>query len=161
MNLLTVLNDTLSHWSLQDQSIRLEFLVQNSFNIWNILTSHLQRPLLSTLAIAAQSRLGRLMAEVAINRAIKNPVVRHQKARIFAAWAIRVLSPCRVLLESNKPPSSSYLFTSFADEACIYAENAEWYSICHAHNLKHQSEAVNEMLSKDVRLCPFLLLTGL
>ncbi|VDN97190.1 unnamed protein product [Rodentolepis nana] len=150
MDVLTVLNDTLLHWKPEDHSIRLEFLIQNASNLWNALTSHLQKPLLSVLAIGAQSRLGRLMAEVAISHSVKNAMVRRQKARCYAAWAIRILSPCRVLSKDNAPPSPSYLFASFADEACVYAENAEWDSICHAHSLKHQTEAINEMLVKEV-----------
>lgn len=150
MDILTVLNDTLLHWRPEDQSIRLQFLIQNAFNLWNVLTSHLQRPLLSALAIGAQYRLGRLMAEIAISHSVNNAMVRRQKARCYAAWAIRIFSPCRVMLKDNKPPASPYLFSSFADQACVYAENAEWDSICHAHSLKHQTEAVNEMLSKEV-----------
>ncbi|VUZ56756.1 unnamed protein product, partial [Hymenolepis diminuta] len=150
MDILTVLNDTLLHWRPEDQSIRLQFLIENAFNLWNVLTSHLQRPLLSPLAIGAQYRLGRLMAEIAISHSVNNAMVRRQKARCYAAWAIRIFSPCRVMLKDNKPPASPYLFASFADEACVYAENAEWDSICHAHSLKHQTEAVNEMLSKEV-----------
>nr|CDS33347.1 translational activator gcn1 [Hymenolepis microstoma] len=150
MDILTVLNDTLLHWKPEDHSIRLEFLIQNASNLWNVLASHLQKPLLSVLAIGAHSRLGQLMAEVAISHSVKNAMVRRQKARCYAAWTIRILSPCRVMLKDNTPPTPSYLFASFADEACIYAENAEWDSICHAHSVKHQTEAINEMLIKEV-----------
>ncbi|VDK33085.1 unnamed protein product [Taenia asiatica] len=150
MDLLTILNDTLLNANKDSQSTPIEVLLHNSFNLWSLTVHLLQRPLLSPLAIAAHSRLGRLIAEVAMAPTITDVKIRRQKAQNFAAWSIRVLSPPRVCLR-NRPPVSPFLVTSFVDEESIYAENGNWYAICQLSTLREQSEAVTECLRKDIR----------
>lgn len=151
MDLLTILNDTLLSTSKDGQSIPIEFLLRNSFDLWSLTVRLLQRPLLSPLAIAAHSRLGRLIAEVAMAPTITDVKMRQQKAQCFAAWSIRVLSPPRVCLR-NQPPVPPFRVTSFVDEESIYAENGNWHAICQFSTLREQSEAVTECLRKDVSL---------
>ncbi|KAL5971896.1 eIF-2-alpha kinase activator GCN1 [Taenia solium] len=150
MDLLTILNDTLLNANKDSQSTPIEVLLRNSFNLWSLTVHLLQRPLLSPLAIAAHSRLGRLIAEVAMAPTITDVKIRRQKAQHFAAWSIRVISPPRVCLR-NRPPVSPFLVTSFVDEESIYAENGNWHAICQLSTLREQSEAVTECLRKDIR----------
>lgn len=149
MDLLTVLNGTILNKTKDDQSIRLQFLLRNSFDLWSLTVRLLQRPLLSPLAIAAHSRLGRLIIQTAITPANAGVGVRHRKALNFAAWSIRALAPPRVYLQEC-PPGSCFHFTSFADERIISAENANWQAICKLSSLKEQSEVVTEVLRTDV-----------
>ncbi|EUB63098.1 Translational activator GCN1 [Echinococcus granulosus] len=149
MDLLTILNDTLLNENEDSQSASFEFLLRNSFNLWSLTVHLLQLPLLSPLAIAAHSRLGRLMAEVAMVPAVTDARIRRQKAQHFAAWSIRVLKPPRICLR-NQPPVPSFQVASFVEEESICAENGKWHAICRLFTLREQSEVVTECLRKDV-----------
>ena len=150
MDLLTTLTETLLNKTKDDQPIRLEFLLRNSFNLWTLTVHLLQRPLLSPLAVAAHNRLGRLIMQTALTPSIADVGKRKWKARNFAAWSIRVLSPPRVYLE-ERPPGSCCPLTSFADERLVRAENANWHAICQLSSLQEQSIAITEVLRTDVR----------
>ncbi|VDM16566.1 unnamed protein product [Hydatigera taeniaeformis] len=150
VNLLTILNDTLLNMRKDGQSAPTEFLLRNSFNLWNLTINLLQQPLLSPLVIAAHSRLGRLIAEAGMSAAVADARMRFQKAQLFSAWSIRVLAPPRVYL-SKQPPVPSFRITSFVDEESIYAENGNWHALCQFSTLREQSEAVTECLRKDIK----------